>query len=55
MTTLREIIEGFEYDLSEYESPGGYQDAEYYVRCRAKADLLEDVIRTLKDFEKEQK
>lgn len=55
MTTLREIIEGFEYELADYDSPMSYQDPEYYVRCRAKADLLEDVIRQLKQLEKEQK
>ena len=54
MTTLREIIEGFEFDKAEYEAPMSYGDSEeYYIRCQAKADALEQVIYTLKQFEKE--
>lgn len=54
MTTLREIIEGFEFDKAEYERPMSYGDSEeYYIRCQAKADALEEVIYRLKEFEKE--
>lgn len=55
MTTLREIIEGFEYDKESYDNPGRYLDNEYYIRCEAKVDVLEDVIRILTRFDQEQK
>ena len=54
MTTLREIIEGFEFDKAQYDDPGGYGEREYYIKCEAKSDALRDVIYTLKEFEKEQ-
>ena len=53
MTTLREIIEGFEFDKAQYDDPGGYADEKYYIKCEAKSDVLADVIYTLKKFERE--
>ena len=53
MTTLREIIEGFEFDKAQCDDPGGYQDEKYYIKCEAKSDALADVIYTLKKFEQE--
>lgn len=38
--------------IEEYSSPMTYQESEYYERCRAKVDVLEDLLHTLERIKK---
>ena len=52
---MKEIDQAIEYVeglLEEYQNPMSYCEAEYYERCRAKADVLEDVLQTLQTIKK---
>ena len=47
MTEIDRAIEYVEGLLEDYENPVSYCEIEYYERCRAKADVLRDVLQTL--------
>ena len=48
MSKINKAIEYVEMLLEDYKNPGTYCGVEYYERCRAKADVLEDVLTQLK-------
>jgi hypothetical protein len=49
--TLGSYISSLEYDLESYEHPSTYQEAEYYIKCDIRAELLRDVIASLKEIQ----
>ena len=47
--TNAELIEKLENDLKSYEEPAYYQDEEYYIQCRAKADYIRELLDYLRN------
>ena len=47
---IKEMIEFVEFEIKMYDNPGSYQDPEYYTKCSAKVDVLEDVLYRLKEM-----
>jgi hypothetical protein len=45
---LKDVLSDLEYERGYYSDPMGYQDEEYYIRCAAKLDILDEVISTIK-------
>jgi len=52
MTKIDQAIEYVKMELGFVKDPIGYQEAEYYVSCRAKEDILEDVLYRLEQIKK---
>lgn len=50
MKKIDQAIEHVETELEFVRNPGSYQDPEYYVRCKAQVDILEDVLYRLKQI-----
>lgn len=49
---LAEYVRELEGDLRCERNPPGYQnDEEFYSNCRARADMLEEIIRRLKEIQ----
>ncbi len=44
---IKEMIKYVEAEIASYSDPGAYQPDEYYIRCSAKVDILEDVLYNL--------
>ena len=47
---MKKIDQAIEYVKTELEflsAPGSYQEPEYYQRCAAQSDILEDVLHRL--------
>ena len=51
-TKLERAIAAIEFEIEYYSSPGGYQEEEYYVRCKAKVDILEEILYTLRGIQR---
>ncbi len=51
---IEKAIRYVEMELEFVKNPGTYCDSEYYVRCAAKADILEDVLAYLKKVKEDQ-
>ena len=51
-TKIEKAIASVKFEIDYYSKPGGYQDEEYYVRCRAKVDILEEILCRLEDIQK---
>ena len=47
---LQKLLEYCEYQKKYYDNPGQYEDDEYYIKCQAKSDMLEDVISEIKSL-----
>lgn len=47
---IDQAIEYIESRLDDYKNPGTYQEAEYYAKCEAKADILEEVLSRLQSI-----
>jgi hypothetical protein len=45
--TVEEILELLRQHKEDYEDPGSYMEESWYVKCAAKVDVLDDVIRTI--------
>jgi len=55
MANTKKIDKAIEYvksRLDDYNHPGAYHEAEWYVKCEAKADILEEVLSTLERIKK---
>jgi hypothetical protein len=44
MITVEEILELLRSEVETYENPGSYCESEWYDKCRAKAEILNDLI-----------
>ena len=44
MSKIDDAIEYVTTELAYAKNPGTYMDEEYYIRCSAKADILDDVL-----------
>ena len=44
---VEQILELLRKYRDDYNDPGGYMEEEYYIKCMAKVDVLEDVISTI--------
>ena len=44
MSKIDKIINKIKMEIEYHNHPGGYQDMDYYSRCEAKVDILEDVL-----------
>lgn len=49
---IDQAIEFVKSRLEDYQNPGSYQEAEWYARCDAKADILEEVLSRLESIKK---
>ena len=47
---MNSILNDLQYELDSCRKPMGYQEAEYYARCEAKADAYEDAIDIVKKY-----
>ena len=47
---MNSILNDLQHELDIYKNPGGYQDAEYYIKCDAKVDAYEDAINIVKKY-----
>jgi len=56
--SLRYILDYCEFEKRGFDDPGSYEPTEYYIKCKAKSDILEEVIslikRTIEEDLKEQ-
>lgn len=52
-TLLEKILKELRYELKDYQTPSTYQDAEYYVVCKAKAEAYEEAIDRIERLVKE--
>lgn len=53
--TVEEILELLRSTKEDYENPGSYMEEEWYIKCAAKADVLDDMIYAIKSCMKEAK
>ncbi|HET8688503.1 MAG TPA: hypothetical protein VFM18_17970 [Methanosarcina sp.] len=53
MDKLDKAIAIVKAEIECFDNPGAYHEEEYYVRCRAKVDVLEDVLHYLEELKKE--
>lgn len=54
-TPSKKIDKAIEYvksRLGDYQNPGSYQEAEWYIKCDAKADILEEVLSRLEGIKR---
>ena len=49
---LAALIREVQNRIFDYQNPGSYLDDDYYIRCDAKADILEEVLSSLLDLQK---
>jgi hypothetical protein len=47
MMTVEQILELLRQHRDDYNDPGGYQEEEWYIKCAAKVDVLDDMISTI--------
>jgi hypothetical protein len=45
--TVEEILKFLRERRDDYDDPGGYMEEEWYIKCSAKVDILEEVINTI--------
>lgn len=50
---LESFLKYLEEKKEDYRKPVFYQEEDWYIRCEAKADILEDLIAEVKSFIKE--
>ncbi len=50
---IKRMIEYVEGEIKSYSDPGPYNPEEYYIKCDAKVDILEDVLYNLQKLLKE--
>ena len=43
-------IEYVKSRIDDYSNPGAYQEKEWYEKCEAKVDILEEVLSTLESI-----
>ena len=55
MKKIDQAIEMVTNLLEEFNTPITYQEPEYYERCQAKADILEEVLANLKSIKEQPK
>jgi len=49
---IDQAIAFVESRLEDYQNPGSYQEQEWYDKCAAKADILEEVLYRLQQIKK---
>ena len=47
---MNSILNDLQHELDSCRKPMGYQEAEYYAMCEAKADAYEDAINIVKKY-----
>ena len=52
---VEEILKKIKDELDMYRNPGSYMPEEYYIRCEAKAEALEEVIYIIEEQLKAEK
>lgn len=52
MSEIDQAIDFVKTEIDCFRNPGGYMDREYYIRCEAKVDILEDVLYRLEKIKK---
>lgn len=52
-TLLKKILKELRDELKDYQTPSTYQDDEYYVVCKAKAEAYEEAIDRIERLIKE--
>ena len=46
--SLRYLLDYCESEKKMYDDPNRYEDKEYYIKCAAKSDILEEIISVIK-------
>lgn len=49
---IDKAIEFVKYRIDDYSRPGSYQEEEWYAKCEAKVDILEEVLYRLEQIKK---
>ena len=52
-TKIEHAIKAVEVRIADFKNPGGYLDAEWYVKCAAKVDVLEEILSVLQELKNE--
>ncbi len=52
MNKIDKIINKLKYEIKYYDSPGSYQDRDYYEKCEAKASILEEILSFVEELKK---